>query len=350
MPVLPTTTYKVRIVCRTFNQAQYIEDAMNGFCIQETKFPFVAIIIDDASTDGEPEIISQYLENHFDMVHAQYDENDDAKRIATVHKNNPNCHFLVILLKYNFCSINKAQYPLYKGWYENVPYIAICEGDDYWTDPYKLQKQVDFLETHPDYNVCSHDFFCYEQNDLKHHAKSFYYYLFSANNEKDYFDYSLDIYFEGWWTHPLSCMYRNGQYLKDIPYIQYKNFRDDILFYYILKEGKGALLHDIMATYRVHNNGIWTKLNFYERKDASMNNAYNIYLVEHDRNAFKKILRIQYEVLMQLKKEGKKKEYFIKIIKYLKMDPWPFSSNLIKSIIRSNFNIIYKLYKSFFEH
>lgn len=150
MSVLPTTTYKVRIVCRTFNQARYIEDTMNGFCIQETKFPFVAIIIDDASTDGEPEIISQYLENLFDMVHAQYDENDDAKRIAAVHKDNPNCHFLVILLKYNFYSINKAQYPLYKGWYENVPYIAMCEGDDYWTDSLKLQKQVDYLESHPE--------------------------------------------------------------------------------------------------------------------------------------------------------------------------------------------------------
>lgn len=59
---------------------------MNGFCIQKTNFPFVAIIIDDASTDGEPQIISQYLEDHFDMANAQYDENDDAKRIATFHK------------------------------------------------------------------------------------------------------------------------------------------------------------------------------------------------------------------------------------------------------------------------
>ena len=159
MSVLPTTTYKVRIVCRTFNHARYIKDALNGFCIQETKFPFVAIIIDDASTDGEAEIISQYLKDHFDMVHAQHDENEDAKRIAAVHKNNPNCHFLVILLKYNFYSIKKAQYPLYKGWYENVPFIATCEGDDYWTDSLKLQKQVDFMECNCDYTLCFHSVF-----------------------------------------------------------------------------------------------------------------------------------------------------------------------------------------------
>ena len=154
MSVLPFTKYKLYIVCRTFNHAHYIEDAMNGFCMQKTNFPFVAIIIDDASTDGEPEIISQYLEDNFDMVHAQYDENDDAKRIAAVHKNNPNCHFLVILLKYNFCSIKKSQAPLFKGWHENVPYIAICEGDDFWTDPFKLQKQVDVLENYTDCMMC----------------------------------------------------------------------------------------------------------------------------------------------------------------------------------------------------
>ena len=150
MPVLPTTLNKLRIVCYTYNHSSYIEDAMNGFCMQKTNFPFVSIIIDDASTDGEPEIISQYLEDHFDMAHAQYDENNDAKRIAAIHKDNPNCHFLVILLKYNFYSIKKSKSPFYKGWYENVPYIAICEGDDYWTDPHKVQKQVDYLDTHPE--------------------------------------------------------------------------------------------------------------------------------------------------------------------------------------------------------
>lgn len=167
MPFLPITKYKTYIVCRTFNHAQYINDAMNGFCMQKTNFPFVAIIIDDASTDGEQKKICHYLEDHFDMVNAQYDENDDAKRIAAVHKDNPNCHFLVILLKYNFYSIKKAQTPLYKEWYENVPYIAMCEGDDYWTNPHKLQKQVDYLETHPKCGLIYTDFDIYVQKSNK---------------------------------------------------------------------------------------------------------------------------------------------------------------------------------------
>lgn len=153
MNILPFTRYKLRILCKTFNHANYIEDAMNGFCIQKTNFPFVAIIIDDASTDGEAGIIRNYMDKNFDMTNAKYGENEHAVTIAAVHKVNINCHFLVILLKYNFYRIKKAKSTLMKGWHEDVPFIAICEGDDYWTDPNKLQKQVDFLDTHPDYGL-----------------------------------------------------------------------------------------------------------------------------------------------------------------------------------------------------
>lgn len=158
MPLLPTSKYKVRILCTTYNQGRYIEDTMDGFSMQKTDFPFLAIIIDDASTDGESDVIQKYLESHFDMANARHDENDDAKITFAIHKTNANCHFLVFLLKYNFYSIKKPKHPLYKGWHENVPFIAMCEGDDCWIHPQKLQIQVDFLEEHPDYVLCHTDF------------------------------------------------------------------------------------------------------------------------------------------------------------------------------------------------
>lgn len=153
MSLLPTTNYKLWISCRTYNHARYIEETMNGFCMQKTDFPFVAIIIDDASTDGEPDVIRNYLEAHFDMANARYDENDDAKTTFAIHNTNANCHFLVICLKYNFYSIKKDKRPLFNSWCENVPYVAFCEGDDYWTNPDKLQKQVSALDTHPECSV-----------------------------------------------------------------------------------------------------------------------------------------------------------------------------------------------------
>ncbi len=154
------SNYTVRIECMTFNHAPYIVDAMNGFCMQKTNFPFVAVILDDTSTDGEPEVIKQYLQKHFDLEDkdiVRNEETDDYILTFARHKENHNCFFAVYLLKYNHYSIGKAKEPYYKDFNESAKYVALCEGDDYWTDPNKLQMQVDFLESHPEYSMCFHD-------------------------------------------------------------------------------------------------------------------------------------------------------------------------------------------------
>lgn len=159
--------FLVRIDCITYNHAPYIEDAMNGFCMQQTTFPFVATIIDDASTDGEPEVIRRYLDAHFDLSEkglSRQWETDDAYFIYAQHKENKNCYFAVVLLKYNFCSINKNKEPLIKDWI-NTKYVAFCEGDDYWISSSKIQKQIDFMEEHPDYGMVYTNHKQYVQSD-----------------------------------------------------------------------------------------------------------------------------------------------------------------------------------------
>lgn len=150
------TDYLVSIRCLTFNQAAYITDAMNGFCMQETTFPFVAIIVDDASTDGEQEVIKEYLDNHFKMMSAQKWETEEADFTVVTHKMNKSCCFVVALLKKNLYHDKTKKLSLIARWEKNVKYRTGCEGDDYWTDPLKLQKQVDFLEGHEDYSMCTH--------------------------------------------------------------------------------------------------------------------------------------------------------------------------------------------------
>lgn len=268
MSFLPTTQNKARIICNTFNHAQYIKDALDGFCMQETTFPFVAIIVDDASTDGEPEIISHYLEDHFDMVHAQYDENDDAKRIAAVHKNNPNCHFLVIFLKYNFYSIKKAKYPLYKGWHENVPYIAWCEGDDYWTNPLKLQKQVDFLEAHPDYGLI------HAKADSYYHASQK---MVSAspigdNQEKGYNDII--------WRNPittLTALYRRDAIEGYSKFIEGCKFviGDLPLWLYISHRYRVHFMNETVGVYR-HVSGSASHGKTYENRKKYLDDIFKV--------------------------------------------------------------------------
>lgn len=148
--------FLVRVSCMTFNHAPYIEDAMNGFCMQETTFPFVCTIMDDASTDGEPEVIKKYLQEHFDLDNKELvrnEETDDYEMTFAQHKTNKNCYFAVYFLKYNHHSIKKSKIPYIQEWQDQAKYIALCEGDDYWIDEKKLEKQTTFLESHPDYGM-----------------------------------------------------------------------------------------------------------------------------------------------------------------------------------------------------
>ena len=118
----------VSIRCITYNHAPYIRQCLDGFVMQKTNFRFQAVVHDDASTDGTTEIVREYAEKYPDIIIPMYEEeNRWSKHDGTL---------LTCML------------PLMTG-----KYWAECEGDDYWIDPYKLQKQVDFLETHPDYGL-----------------------------------------------------------------------------------------------------------------------------------------------------------------------------------------------------
>lgn len=121
----------VSICCITYNHAKYINDTINGFLMQKTNFPIEILIHDDASTDGTADIIKGYEKKFPDVVKTIY------------QKENQYSQGRPISLVY--------QFPRARG-----KYIAICEGDDYWTDPLKLQKQVEFLESNLDCSLCFH--------------------------------------------------------------------------------------------------------------------------------------------------------------------------------------------------
>lgn len=124
-------TIIVSICCLTYNHEPYIRKCLDGFIMQKTNFPFEVLIHDDASTDRTADIIREYEAKYPDIIKPIYQtENKYSKGIG----------------------ITKTyQFPRAQG-----KYIALCEGDDYWTDPLKLQKQVDFLEANQEYVMCGH--------------------------------------------------------------------------------------------------------------------------------------------------------------------------------------------------
>ena len=118
--------FLVRVNCMTYNHSKYIQDALDGFCMQQTNFPFICTIIDDASTDGEPEILKSYFQDHFDIGNKDFFRNEEYETHSLLyaqHKENKNCFFAVILLNINHYRARKSKRP-YAGEWREVKYYA----------------------------------------------------------------------------------------------------------------------------------------------------------------------------------------------------------------------------------
>ncbi|MCR5713407.1 MAG: glycosyltransferase [Bacteroidales bacterium] len=260
------TGYMLSIRCMTYNHARYITDAMNGFCIQQTNFPFVALIVDDASTDGEQDIIKDYLDTYFDMTSAHERETEDAFLIEADHKENKSCHFVVVLLKKNLYHIKRKKLSLIAKWEDNVKYRATCEGDDYWTDPLKLQKQVDFLEQHEECSLCCHRYKIYSEADgqwLPDYVADMF------EQHPDGFFFTSADNFDHWITKTMTLLYRRSA-LTGVDFSKYKYSCDVHHCYHILQYGTGYCMPDVMAVYRRHQGGVFSPLPAMEKNRLSL--------------------------------------------------------------------------------
>ena len=122
----------VSILCTAYNHEQYIAQTLDSFLEQETDFPFEILVSDDASTDNTAEIIRDYAARYPDVIRPYLMEEN------------------IFSQGRNFYT--EFFFPNCRG-----KYVCLCEGDDYWTDKSKLRRQVDFLESHPDYSACVHN-------------------------------------------------------------------------------------------------------------------------------------------------------------------------------------------------
>lgn len=247
----------VSISCTTYNHAPFIRQCLDGFVIQKTLFPFEILIHDDASTDGTQDIIAEYEKKYPDIIKPIYQQDNQYSK------------GIPIGVTFNF--------PRAHG-----KYIAMCEGDDYWTDPLKLQKQVDFLESHPDYVMCSHRFNKYW------HEKG----VLEEDSDKDFkgADYDLQNLIGGkWLTQTLTVMYRRSAL--DLKRCEsYGMSLDMILFYELLRHGKGYCFPEVMGVYRYHRGGVWSEVSQNRRLLTEFKARLAIYKVEQSDMAARFIL------------------------------------------------------------
>lgn len=129
----------VSVICMAYNHESQIKMALDGFVMQETDFPFEVIVHDDASTDGTADAILEYQERYPGIIKPIFQKENQYSQGVSIS--------------------SRFIYPKVRG-----KYVALCEGDDCWIDPQKLQRQFDYMEVHPECSMCTH-------NTIMHYMK-----------------------------------------------------------------------------------------------------------------------------------------------------------------------------------
>lgn len=223
----------VSICCITYNHEKFISETIDGFLMQKTTFPFEIIIGEDDSTDNTLNIINKYRNRYPNLI-----------QVITSDSN--------VGMQKNFERTFKAC---------QNRYIALCEGDDYWTDSYKLQKQITFLENNPEYSICCH---MSENYDEKSQTVISHFPKIAHETELTIFDlFNANI------AHTCTFVYRNKN-VKIPPFFEKLQLADWPLHIIHAAYGKIKLLSDNMARYRIHQNGVWSSINAIQQLDASI--------------------------------------------------------------------------------
>lgn len=271
----------VSIVCNTFNQADYIAEALESFVMQRTNFSYEILVHDDASTDSTVQIIKTYEEKYPDLVKPIYQEVNQYSQDVNID--------------------SVFQYSRAKG-----KYIAYCEGDDYWTDPLKLQKQFDLMEQHPEIDICAHGARAVDA-ETKEEIE-----MIAPAKEDTLFSIEEVIRGEGGFVST------NSLFMRTECMCQFYEFSDKFPFDYAMQiQGalKGGMLYlaEIMSEYRKDAKGSWTVYTTenIEKKAAHIRNEIKMlenlnketnYL--YDMEIQHKIRKNQYGILILQKKYG----------------------------------------------
>ncbi|MBQ4820289.1 glycosyltransferase [Aquimarina sp. MMG016] len=222
---------KVSIAIITYNHEQFIKNTIEGILMQETDHSYEIVIGEDNSTDSTKEILLEYKKTYPDKFNLKIRD----KNIGMMP---------------NFIDTLKSC---------TGEYIALCEGDDYWTDPLKIQKQVDFLDTNPEYHICYHEAQVLENNKLRE----------DTITRKVPNTSTINDIAQGNFMHTPTVMLRNNF---EIPDWFFKTPLGDWSLYMIsIKNKKAKKLADSMAVYRIHDSSVWSSKSDIKRLQGTIN-------------------------------------------------------------------------------
>lgn len=221
---------KVSCLVITYNQKEYIKQCIDGIAMQKTSFPFEIIIGDDDSTDGTREILIEY-----------------ASKVPNIKLNLSKIRGSGIPGKQNFMTTLEMC---------NGQYVSLCDGDDYWTDPYKLQKQVDFLDANLEYALCFHQVAVLKNETIEE----------DVITKKVTEITTISDLAKGNYIHTCSVVYRNNLFQKLPDYFLKAPIGDYFLHMLNARFGKIKCINEKMAVYRLHETSVWSSKKQKERE------------------------------------------------------------------------------------
>jgi len=222
----------VSVCIITYHQARFIEQCLDSALMQQTNFPFEIIVGEDESTDGTREICQRYAEEHPDIIRLFLRQRETS-----------------------VFYVNDRQVRLNVAWTQMAArgkYMAILEGDDYWTDPHKLQLQVDFLESHPECALCFHPVDVIYEGEAKGEMKRL-----PQHQPKDFS--TLEDLLVGNFISNISVMYRRGLLSTYPEWFFRVPIYDWPLHILYAQHGLIGYIDRVMAEYRIHPDGIWSQ-------------------------------------------------------------------------------------------
>lgn len=210
---------KVSVICITYNHEKFLRECLDSMVCQKTNFPFEIVIHDDKSTDSTIDIIKEYKKKYPNLIVPIFEEENQYSKGKSI--------------------IEECAIPYAKG-----KYVAICEGDDRWCDENKLQKQYDFMESHPDYVACFHNSTIHDLSN-KIPDRNF-------NNFKKTIDLSSSILFKNRYVHTSSYFVKKECY-KKLDFGKTLWFGDFVILTSLFTYGKLAILPQVMSVYNNNN-------------------------------------------------------------------------------------------------
>lgn len=247
---------KVDVLMMAYQHEEFIAQAIESILAQQTNFAFRLIIGEDQSPDKTGQICQEYAAKYPNQIHLVQRE----KNVG------PYVNFVEI---YELCE---------------APYIAMCEGDDYWTDIHKLQKQIDFLDQNPTYGICFHK--SIELNDQGDEK-------ITNEGTPDTQDIK-DLVEKGWFMRTASYVYRNHLF-NEFPEWFYKVKATDYTLHIMLAKGgaKIKFIDEVMSVYRIHGGGISANMHSDKRKSLNERIALKRYIDEYLNFKYHEIIKEQ---------------------------------------------------------